>query len=91
MVKYGYSVILVDSNMEKLQNLKYQLCRTYSDQFIKKNNETDTFDNRIKILQFDLTSIDDSTSIETYLRKTFDMENMQIPIVINASAFGGYW
>ena len=50
MIKYGYSVILVDSNMEKVQNLKYQLSRTYADQFIKKNSETDTFDNRIKIL-----------------------------------------
>ena len=59
------------------------------DQF--KQNQRDAFDERIKVLQFDLTSIDDSTSIENYLRKTFDMENMEIPVVINASAFGGYW
>jgi len=50
MIKYGYSVILVDTNLEKLQKLKYQLIRTYMDQFGKNTKEDNKYDDRIKLL-----------------------------------------
>jgi hypothetical protein len=42
-------------------------------------------------MQFDLSISTDSTSIEHYIRKTIDVENMSIPIIVNTSGFGGYW
>ena len=32
-IKYGYSVILIDSNLQKLQTLRLQLIRTFINQF----------------------------------------------------------
>ena len=31
LIKYGYSVILIDTNLHKLQNLRLQLTRTFID------------------------------------------------------------
>jgi hypothetical protein len=32
-IKYGYSVILIDCNLQKLQTLRLQLIRTFINQF----------------------------------------------------------
>ena len=42
-------------------------------------------------MQFDLCTGKDSTSIEHYVRKTIDVDKMDIPIIVNTSGYGGYW
>ena len=42
-------------------------------------------------MQFDLCVGKDSTSIEKYIRETFDVENMILPVIANCSGYGGYW
>ena len=84
-LKYGYSLILIDANLQKLQDLKFQLIRTFLHQFENDYHE------RIKIMQFDLCTGKDSTSIEHYVRKTIDVDKMDIPIIVNTSGYGGYW
>ena len=78
-VKYGYSVILIDANLQKLQTLKLQLQKT----FVEVNPN-------ILILQFDMCIYKDSTTIEQQIREVVDVE-MDIPIIVNTSGYGGYW
>ena len=39
LLLYFLSISEVDTNLEKLQTLKYQLCRTFVDQFCKSTND----------------------------------------------------
>ena len=55
-VKYGYSIILIDSNMEKLQDVKLNLARTFVEQFEDNDqDEVKALDARIQLLQFDVS------------------------------------
>jgi len=72
------------------------LARTYINQFPNDpNDEQDDhftkFEERIKVLQLDLSVWKDSTSIELYLRETINLEKMDIPIFVNCTGYGGHW
>lgn len=97
MIKYGYSVLLIDPNLQKLQDLKLQLLRTYLEQFEKAADlgqlavDSDEVDARIRLMPFDMSKHMDSTSIEKYLRQYIQVEGMLVPVIINCSGYGGYW
>ena len=79
-IKYGYSVILIDANLQKLQQLKLQLLKSFVEQ-----------EAQILLMQFDMCIYKDSTQIEHMIRATIDVESMSIPIIANCSGYGGYW
>lgn len=97
MIKYGYSVLLVDPNLQKMQNLKLQLLRTYLEQFEHPNPagqtavDADEADARIRLMAFDISKHMDSTSLEKYLRQFVPVEGVLVPVIVNCSGFGGYW
>lgn len=96
MLKYGYSLILVDANLQKLQRLKSSLLRQYIDQFQQYESAQEQIDaqnRRIQLLQVDLSVWTDSTSLEKHFRKVINIadDHLQMPIIVNASGFGGYW
>lgn len=70
------------------------MIRVHLDQFEaegKNLNQVLENSRRIKVMQWDISKHMDSTSIEKYLRSFIDLENMNMPIIINTSGYGGYW
>ena len=87
-VKHGYSVVLIDVNLEKLQDSRLNIARTHCEQFTEE-----TLNQRVKLLQLDLTANQDSNTLEKMFRSVLPIEqdDLEMPILVNTSSYGGSW
>lgn len=81
--KNGYSLILVDSSLDKLQKLRDTMARV----FPHMGNEVQ---NRIHLLNLNFAIWKDSTSLEYKIREVIDLEK-QVPILVNCMSFLNEW
>ncbi len=78
--KNGYSLILVDSSLDKLQKLTDTLLRVFP--HLKDEN--------LAILNLNFAIWRDSTSLEYKIREVIDLDK-QIPLLINCMSFLNEW
>lgn len=79
--KYGYSLILVDSNLNKLQMLEEELNKVFMNIAIK---------DRIQIINVNFSIWKDSASLEAKLKDVISLEK-DIPIFMNCISFINEW
>ncbi|CDW86441.1 UNKNOWN [Stylonychia lemnae] len=84
--KYNYSLILVDSSLDKLQKLSEELGKI----FPGLTDDHGFTSERIKIININFAIWKDSTSLEHKIRETITL-SMEIPIFVNCISFLNEW
>eukprot|EP00347_Sterkiella_histriomuscorum_P010839 403374727 len=86
MAKLNYSLILVDSNLDKLKNLAEDIGKIFPNM---TNSQGYTYE-RIKLLNINFAIWRDSTALEHKIREVVDI-NSCMPIFINCISFINEW